>query len=320
VTDSVFIGESANFGTKLGRRAKTVERFGFRNYLNPSLLSGVTFKNFYGPIEGSTGSLHALGVKRVGANSLYTGGSNLLFVDTPEEGRISDHKDNGRQFMYRDWTGSVVGSSPGSYIVSQLPHMMSSQCTILSSRLASCPYSFYTLSAPSGSVELTRLDLPQSVFTPAGENENFLALSSAHTHLLSFPGDIFNHNLATSKRRKPRVNIKLVGADEGTSLELAVCLPLGSTVSLARGTRAAASMEQFRLDTASSVYYHDQALGLLWLRVVGHYPRAAEDYSPCGQDDQGCFLETIKFESLGSDRSADCRARPGLLETVTSPV
>ena len=60
VTDSVFVGESANFGTNLGRRAKSIERFGFRNYLNPSLLSGVTFKNFYGPIEGSSGSLHAL--------------------------------------------------------------------------------------------------------------------------------------------------------------------------------------------------------------------------------------------------------------------
>ena len=165
-------------------------------------------------------------MKRVGANSLYTGGSNLIFVDTPEEGRISDHKDNGRSQTEPGCpspsppsgssctaTGLVPLLDPppaptlsASYptwcpasrchcLLHPSPTAPCPRCTILPGGLAFCPYSFYTLSVPSGMVELTRwkyqlvtsllhcpllcrLDLPQSVFTPDpdGENENFLAL------------------------------------------------------------------------------------------------------------------------------------------------
>ena len=64
VTDSIFVAESKNFCSfdlcknRRGRINK-VGRFGFRNYLNPALLSGVTFKGFTGKYpEG--GSLYAL--------------------------------------------------------------------------------------------------------------------------------------------------------------------------------------------------------------------------------------------------------------------
>ena len=61
VTDSIFVAESKNFVVDLNRRGRInkVGRFGFRNYLNPALLSGVTFKGFAGEYpEG--GSLYAL--------------------------------------------------------------------------------------------------------------------------------------------------------------------------------------------------------------------------------------------------------------------
>ena len=60
VTDSIFVAESGNFvSDRRVRRIKMAERFGFRHYLNPALLSGVTFKGFTGEYpEG--GSLYAL--------------------------------------------------------------------------------------------------------------------------------------------------------------------------------------------------------------------------------------------------------------------
>ena len=59
VTDSIFVAESRNFPFDRRGRIKRVGRFGFRNYLNPALLSGVTFKGFTGEFpEG--GSLYAL--------------------------------------------------------------------------------------------------------------------------------------------------------------------------------------------------------------------------------------------------------------------
>ena len=59
VTDSIFIAESRNFVFDRRGRIKRAGRFGFRNYLNPALLSGVTFKGFTGEYpEG--GSLYAL--------------------------------------------------------------------------------------------------------------------------------------------------------------------------------------------------------------------------------------------------------------------
>ena len=62
VSDSIFVAESKNFADIqriLWRRIKKVGRFGFRNYLNPTLLSGVTFEGFTGKYpEG--GSLYAL--------------------------------------------------------------------------------------------------------------------------------------------------------------------------------------------------------------------------------------------------------------------
>jgi len=126
VTESIFVAKSSNFPLDRRGRIRKVGRFGFRNYLNPALLSGVSFKGFTGELaEG--GSLYALGLRRVGGKSLYTGGSNLSFPETPFEGRIGEHKNDGRQFLYRDWTGSIT-SSAGSYVVSDLPHMVSSQC------------------------------------------------------------------------------------------------------------------------------------------------------------------------------------------------
>ena len=59
VTDSIFVAESRNLVFDRRGRIKRAERFGFRNYLNPALLSGVTFKGFTGKYpEG--GSLYAL--------------------------------------------------------------------------------------------------------------------------------------------------------------------------------------------------------------------------------------------------------------------
>merc|ERR1712107_258141 len=103
---------------------------------------------------------------------------------------------------------------------------------------------------------------------------------------------------------------KLHGADIGTSLELAVCVPMDSTLHLAN-TRSAESFSAFKAAVGNSVYFHDKEHGLLWLRELG-------DYQPCGNDDAGCFNETIKFQTLGADLSTDCRARPGLLEVVST--
>ena len=141
---------------------------------------------------------------------MYSGGSNLSFPDSPFEGRIGEHKTDGRQFLYRDWTGSVTSSAAGSYIVSSLPHMVSSQCTPSSPGLEVCPYPFYTISVPAGVVELTRSDIPDSPFIPM-DNENFLALSTMHTNILSFPGGI-----PLKGGRNKKVSFKLQGADIGT--------------------------------------------------------------------------------------------------------
>jgi len=208
VTDSIFVAESGNLVFNRRGRIKRAERFGFRNYLNPALLSRVTFKGFTGEYpEG--GSLYALGLRRVGGKSLYSGGSNLSFPDSPMEGRIGEHKTDGRQFLYRDWTGSVT-SSVGSYVVSSLPHMVSSQCTSLSPGLEVCPYPFYTISVPAGLVELTRSDIPDSPFIPM-DKENFLALSTVHTNILSFP-----RGIPMRGGRNKKVSFKLQGADIGT--------------------------------------------------------------------------------------------------------
>ena len=59
VTDSVFVAESGNFAFDRRGRIKKAERFGFRNYLNPALLSQVTFKGFTGEYSEG-GSLYAL--------------------------------------------------------------------------------------------------------------------------------------------------------------------------------------------------------------------------------------------------------------------
>ena len=59
VTNSIFIGQSANFGAVEKKLAKGLQLFGFRNYLNPSLLSGVVFKSFSGP-SGAGGGVYAL--------------------------------------------------------------------------------------------------------------------------------------------------------------------------------------------------------------------------------------------------------------------
>ena len=74
VTDSIFVAESRNFAFDRRGRIKRVGRFGFRNYLNPALLSGVTFKGFIGEFpEG--GFLYALvgknSIKRRNISSLY---------------------------------------------------------------------------------------------------------------------------------------------------------------------------------------------------------------------------------------------------------
>ena len=98
-------------------------------------------------------------------------------------------------------------------------------------------------------------------------------------------------------------------------MDLAICVPLGSTLQLTK-TRSAESLAAFKATVDTSVSFHDKDHGLLWLRVVGKYAREEEDYQPCGKDDTGCFTETIKFLTLGSDLSTDCRSRPGLLEAV----
>ena len=80
------------------------------------------------------------GLRRVGPKSLFTGGTDLAFINTPESGRIKEHNTEGRwlthviispslssrQFLYRDWSGSIT-SAPSSYIVSSLPHMVDSR-------------------------------------------------------------------------------------------------------------------------------------------------------------------------------------------------
>ena len=148
-------------------------------------------------------------MRRVGGKSLYTGGSNLSFPETPFEGRIGEHKKDGRQFLYRDWTGSIT-SSAGSYLVSDLPHMVSSQCRPASPGLKVCPHPFYSISVPAGQVELTRLDITDSPFIPM-DKENFLALSTAHTNMLSFP-----NGMPMRGGRTKKVFFKLHGADIGT--------------------------------------------------------------------------------------------------------
>ena len=92
---------------------------------------------------------------------------------------------------------------------------------------------------------------------------------------------------------------------------------MDSTLQLAN-TRSAESFSAFKAAVGNSVYFHDKEHGLLWLRVVGDYAREQEDYQPCGKDEAGCFTETIKFLTLGSDLNTDCRSRPGLLQAVAT--
>ena len=88
--------------------------------------------------------------------------------------------------------------------------MVSSQCSPASPGLKVCPYPFYSISVPAGQVELTRSDITDSPFIPM-DKENFLALSTTHTNMLSFP-----NGMPMRGGRTKKVFFKLHGADIGT--------------------------------------------------------------------------------------------------------
>ena len=147
ISNSIFVGESErNFGVPNKRINGEIwnrslpnggASFGVRNYLNPIIIEDSVFASFQ---DSDARFVRAIGVKRAGQRSTFTGANNVSFVSTPIGGRIGSEEMMERQFLYHDWSGSLTGT-PDSYIVKNYPHL-------IPRNVLRCVSGVFSLSAP----------------------------------------------------------------------------------------------------------------------------------------------------------------------------
>ena len=299
VTNSLFVGESEkNFGVpnrrvnkKMWHRSLPNGRasFGFRNYLNPTKLENSVFRSFQ---DSDARNVRAIGVRRSGPRSIFTGASNVSFVSTPLEGRMGEGKRMDRQFLYYDWSGSISGS-PDSYIVKNFPHLLSARCLDMPKwgPLSVCPHHYISLptKGQGESIALIRTDIPDKQFTPA-EKDNMVYLSTDHTYIISF-----KKKFPAKKGRRPKLPLVVMGVDKSTNMILGICLPLGSVFAI-RNNRKVNSFLELRNTENGDSYYYDTASGIAFLKLRGTYNRQAGEIHPCGEGRAAC-LEKVRVKS-----------------------
>ena len=249
---------------------------------NPILIEDSEMRSFGGNWKGITST--ALGVRRSGPSSLFTGASNITWTNVPQGNRFFEHRPDSRQLVYRDYTGSITSHNNAS-LVRSLPHLLTDQCTPGLPQwgpVSVCPLRYISLPI-TGKINirqtaLTRDDIPTTSFTPV-ENDNYYYLSTAHSFILSFVEVDFP---VAKMFLQPR------GVDAGVSVRFGVCLPLGSTVTVARH-EAVDAIEKLEEDPTAQVYFHDKAAGVIFFKFLGTYERKPMEMNTCGADGTACF-------------------------------
>ena len=295
ITNSLFVGESEkNFGVpnrrvnrKLWHRSlpRGKASVGFRNYVNPTLLENSVFQSFQ---DSDARFVRAISPRRTGPKSLFTGAKNVSFINTPIKGRMGEKEREDRQFLYYDWSGSITGA-PGSYIVKNLPHQTSGLCQAMPEwgPLSICPHHYVSLPIGRGrgdSIVLTRTDLPQHRYTPH-EKDNMIYIISDHTYIISF-----KNNIPTRDGRRPKIPLKVTGVDNGTSLILGLCMPLGAEFKIKNNNKVA-SFEKLKGSDEGNTYFHDTSAGVVFMKVKGTYRRKQGETDPCGEKDEACIMK-----------------------------
>ena len=173
VNNSLFVGESErNFGfpnrIEKGRpwyrsMPRSRRNIGFRNYVNPSLIENSVFVSFK---DSSTQVSRAIAVRAIGFKSILTGASNITFVSTPLAGRFLEDKKPAREFLYKDYSGSI-STFPDSYLVQNFSHLTSAKCFDVPEwgSVAVCPHKYvsFPLGGMGKDMSLIRTDEPDHI-------------------------------------------------------------------------------------------------------------------------------------------------------------
>ena len=153
-------------------RSRTI--IGFRNYVNPVLIENSVFVSFQ-----DTAAQVSLGVRAVSFRSVRTGASNISFMNTPLTGRVLENKLPAREFVYRDYTGSI-STFQDSYLVHNFSHLTSAKCEQFPEwgSMSVCPHKYVSFSkGKMANISLMRSDQPGAVYIPQ-DNENKVFLST----------------------------------------------------------------------------------------------------------------------------------------------
>ena len=119
ITNSLFVGETANKGNLEPLGGKNL---GLEFYRNPNLLTNVHFANF-------VDSKSVISMLRTGVGSIFIGGSNITFTNTPLSNRIYEYRKRyRRQFIYNDYTGTITGTN-GAVVIADNHHLLSGGCS-----------------------------------------------------------------------------------------------------------------------------------------------------------------------------------------------
>jgi hypothetical protein len=259
VDDSLFVAESKkNFGFPNKRIGKSFwyrslpqssTKFGFRNYVNPSRIFNTLFDSFE---DSVTGVSRALGVRAVSFKSVLTGASNITFRNTPLSSRFLENKKPPREFLYKDYTGSITGL-PDSFLVQNFSHLTSARCSEFPEwgSVSACPHKYASLplSQLRNMVSLMRTDQPGAVYTPQ-KNENKLFLSMDHTYIISVLG---HFPFRSNWRNQQVASMFLGGVDQGNSFILGICVPIESDLTVSNHIKMA-GIEDLRNDTTGFAF------------------------------------------------------------------
>lgn len=290
IDQSVFVGESsANFGVpnkrinrnlwyrSLPRQSKC---FGFRNYVNPMLIKNSIFISF-----GDTDAqiLRALAVRAVSFRSLFTGASNLTFSNTKTTGKFLEDKMPKREFLYKDYTGSI-SSHANSYLIQNFPHLTSIKCAEFPDwgSISVCPHRYVSINIGRTAVSVIRTDMPDNVYVPKKETKLFL--SADHTYIISFP---FRFPIKQS-RDKMFSDIIVGGVDDDISFSLGICVPMNSSISV-NGHTEVTNIDDLHNNITGDVFFYDDKAGLIFLKYVGTFARQTENIDVCGMDKESCI-------------------------------
>ena len=292
ITNSVFVGESErNFGVPnkmVNGEAwnRSLPRgevsFGVRNYQNPVIIEDSVFTSF---VDSEARHLRAIGVKRTGKESGFTGANNISFASTPMEGRVGSQPTMERQFLYYDWSGSITGT-PDSYIVKNFPHLISDRCLAMPEwgLVSVCPHNYPALAVGehNEAIIVTRTDIPQVKFTPFIK-DRMVFMSSDHTYIVSSKGTF----TPMKKGKWSIMPIKVAGVDKGTSMIIGTCVPIGSELGV-KDHKSMNSFEDLR-NMDGDGYFYDKTNGIVFVNLKGTYSRPVGDVDPCGKDEEACI-------------------------------